>query len=177
MKNRLKIALGCFTFVFALFAGVGIYNGSNDTPQKEETIVPIASPAPISPVFQGTIIEQSFVSKYKKLSKVSIYVATYLKSNLPGKGVFQLTDASRKVLISQEFQLSILKDNEYFGISFESVDIEPGEQYFFTLTSDVKPPASTFTLWSNQSFLDQSFILKENSNIKKGAIIFNLTGK
>ena len=45
MKNRLKIALGCFTFVFALFAGVGIYNGSNDTPQKEETIVPIASPA------------------------------------------------------------------------------------------------------------------------------------
>lgn len=177
MNNRLKVAIGCFSFVIALFAGVAIYNATNDTPQKEITVVSIASPAPISPIFQGTLIEQSFITNLRSLSKVSIYVATYLKSNLPGKGFFELSDTSGKVLTSQQFELASLKDNEYFSFNFKSLDVKPGSQYFFTLTSDVKPTASTFTLWSNQGFSDKSFILKENRNVINGAIIFNLTGK
>ena len=177
MKNRLKVVIGTLTFAIALFAGVGIYNVSNESPQKEEVVVSIANPAPISPVYQGTIVEQSFVSNLTSLSKVSIYVATYLKSNLPGTGLFKLSETSGKVLISQEFQLASLKDNEYFSFSFKSLDLKPGNKYFLTLTSDVQPPASTFTLWSNQGFSDNLFILKENRNVLKGAIIFNLTGK
>jgi len=157
--------------------GIEMFNAANKSDHLEQAIVQIENPAPFSPLYDGTTVEQSFSSSFQSISKVSIYVATYLKTNLPGEGLFQIMDPSRKILVSREFKLSNLKDNTYVTFNFKSIDLKPGEKYFLRLTSDVKPPATTYTVWTNQNFQDKSFVLKENSKILTGAIVFNLTGK
>ena len=176
MEKSIKSAIGLAALAFALSIGVMIDKSTVDD-EVEEVMVEMANSVPAPPIFQGITIEQSFVSSFTKLSKVSPYIATYLKSNLRGTGTFQLLDSSRNVLISQDFPLASLKDNEYFSFKFKSIKLNKGELYFLTLTSDVKPPATTFTLWSNQGFLNKSFTLKENGNVLPGAIVFNLKGK
>ena len=176
MNSRVKVLLGTVFFVVAMVAGFSIYGVMNKVPLKEIKVVPVSNAAAISPIFKGTVVEQSFVSDLSSLSKVSFYCATYLKSNLPGGGTFQLLDGNHKILVSQVFRLSDLKDNTFFSFKFRSVDISPSKIYFLTLTSDVKAPDSPFTIWSNQGFQNASFVLRENGKTLRGSAIFNLAG-
>ena len=144
--------------------------------QKQEAIIPQENLIVIPGIFQGKIVEQSFVSKLKNLIRVRFLVATYLQNNLQGRGTFRLLNASRTVLVSQNFPLSTLSDNSYISFYFEAIHLTPGKEYFLTLTSNVKPTDRTFTLWSDQKFQNSSFFLSENGKRLKGSAIFDLAG-
>jgi hypothetical protein len=148
----------------------------NKTPQHEINIVPIANTAAISPIYRGVTVAQSFSSNLSRLSKVSLYVATYLKKDIPGNGTFEILDQNRKVMITQSFKLSDLIDNSYHDFNFKALHLKPDQKYYLTLTSDVKQPAPIFTLWSNQGFNRSSFALIENGQSLKGSIIFKIYG-
>jgi len=139
-------------------------------------IIPLKNFIAILVVFKGTTVEQSFDLNLKNLIMVRFLVATYLQNNLHGSGNFQLLEASRTVLVSQNFQLLSLIDNSYISFYFETIHLTPGKEYFLTLSSNVQPTSGTFTLWSNQEFQNGSFVLRENGKLLKGSAIFDLTG-
>ena len=176
MNSRLKIITSFAAIVIVVGGGAGIYKTIKSTPQKTEILVPPANAVAIPAISQGVTVEQSFVTNLSHLSEVSFYGATYLRKNLPGSGTFQLLNTDKTVLVSQNFPLSALKDNSYFTLRFKSLHLTPGSQYFVTLTSSAKSSIAIFTLWSNQGFQNNSFVLRENGKTLKGSAIFNLTG-
>jgi len=185
MNTKIKIISAAFLVAIAFFVGPSIDRLINGTPQTaqnvekafEQIVVPIENVGPLAPLYKGSLIEQSFVTDLESINGISLYVATYFKSNLPGSGIFQLLDSSRAVLVTKEFQLSTLKDNTYLTFLFDPIVMQSEQKYFLTITSDVQSPESTFTLWSNKIYQGEGFLLKENSVDLKGAIIFTLAGK
>ena len=185
VRRKLGTVIAVSTIVIAFFVGPSIDRFINGTPQAEQRVeqmierivVPVENAGPLAPLYKGSTIEQSFVTNLATINSVSLYVATYFKSNLPGNGTFQFLDSSRTVLATEEFQLATLKDNTYLTFNFSPITLNPEDQYFLTLTTDVQSPASTFTLWSNTTYQGEDFLLKENGIPLKGAIIFSLVGK
>ena len=176
VNRKLRLITSSSIVVIILASGIGLYEGLKRTSQKQEIVVPNANGAPIAPLYRGTLVEQSFVSKFSNITKASFLGATYLQSNLPGTGMFQLLDSAHVALVSQSFPLSALNDNSYFSVSFKSVAITPGQKYFLTLTTDVKAPATTFTLYRNKNLNEANLKLTESGKTVPGSIIFNLTG-
>ena len=96
----------------------------------------------------GSLVGQTFASRYDNLSSVSVLFATYSDRANTAPVRWQLKEslASPEVLREAVVQPSELGDNQFYRFRFEPLPDSAGKTYFFALTSPTGQPGNAVTV-------------------------------
>lgn len=110
-----------------------------------------------------TKLAQTFVAPRNGLTKVEIYLATYLKTIPSGTLKFRLLggDGRAKVIASGSTPLSSIKDNSFVAFQFPSISDSARKTYMLELSTEDIPRTYGLSVWLSKTdlYADGTFLV------------------
>ena len=153
------------------------YKAQKIGPSQENISVSTNQNIPIGPMTSDKEFRQSFTTSIKDVQSIIIYVATYGQKNLSGNAVFKIYGQESNVLFRAVVPLTDLRDNTYLSLETENLQLEPGQQYQLSATSDVPTGQNSYALWINTLALNNAYDFPDLDTKRAGSLIFSLLGR
>lgn len=132
---------------------------------------------PLGPLVQGTIVEQQFNSTLENFNQVSLFMATYARSNYSNLEfiLFRKRAQDWEEVFRKTYDVSGWKDNAYFTFEVPKQEAALGVDFKLVMITDAKEN-NAITAWTVEKDVpDKQVKLSLNERTIKGYIPFYLT--
>lgn len=174
MKFKKSYVRATLVIIFLLYVGLAYaktkltYLECVSLNSKNETYIEIAS--------DGLNLTQSFVMPYDVLDSISVQIGTFQKDN-NSTWSFSIFDDSHNLIYQNEFNASLIEDNEYYKCKLNKrIRVQSGSKYFFSINSLDASDISKLAFFVSDGCALDGETLYFNENKVNGTLCFKVYG-